>query len=180
MSGLQRLPARQLSPAGCVVLSQMPGSGSRPRVLRDAFRAGEVPVADLPELIAFAWTRDDSPTSDISEADWLEIFRHAGFFTFPPLSAGRPDGAVTLYRASTAERARRMSWAPDRSMADLLGRRHAWHGATALYRATIAPDAILAYLERRGEGWTIVVDPAGIMEIERETNIPVGETQQPP
>ena len=139
----------------------MSGSGSRPRVLRDAFRAGKVPAADLPELIAFAWTRDDSPTSDIGEADWVEIFRRAGFFTFPPLSVGRPGGAVTLYGASTAERARGMSWAPDRSMAELLGRRPAWHGATALYRATIAPSAILVYLERRGEGWTIVVDPAG-------------------
>lgn len=118
MSEPQRLPARQLSPAGCAVLSRMSGSGSRPRVLRDAFRADEVPAADLPELIAFAWTRDDSPTSDISEADWLEIFRLAGFFTFPPLSVGRPGGAVTLYRASTAERVRRMSWASDRSASD--------------------------------------------------------------
>lgn len=73
-----------------------------------------------------------------------------------------------------------MSLAPDRSMAELLGRRHAWHGATDQYKATIAPDAILAYLERRGEGWTIVVDPAGIGEIERETNIRVVGTQQLP
>lgn len=179
MSEPRRLPVRDLSPPGCVVLSEMSASGSRPRVLRDAFRAGTVPAADLPELIAFAWTRDDSPTSDISEADWLEIFRHVGFFTFPPLRAGRPACAVTLYRASTAERARRMSWASERSVAEMLGVRHAWHGATALYRTTIAPHAILAYLERRGEGWTIVVDPAGIGEIEREAVIPVGRTQPP-
>ncbi len=30
-----------------------------------------------------------------------------------------------------------------------------------------APGAILAYLERRGEGWTVVVDPAGLSSIER-------------
>jgi hypothetical protein len=38
--------------------------------------------------------------------------------------------------------------------------RHAHFNAAALYQATVAPDAILAYLERRDEGWTVVVDPA--------------------
>jgi hypothetical protein len=63
----------QLSPAGIAVLSSMSTSGQRPRVLRDAVWAGRVPAGDLPELIAFAWLRDDSPTAEVSEADWLEI-----------------------------------------------------------------------------------------------------------
>ncbi len=46
-----------------------------------------------------------------------------------------------------------------------LGNRHTWHGATVLYKATVAPEKILAYLERRGEGWTVVVDPGGLTEI---------------
>jgi hypothetical protein len=51
-----------------VVLSEMSLSSQRPRVLRDAVSAGRVPDGDLPELIAFAWTRDDEPTSEIGEA----------------------------------------------------------------------------------------------------------------
>ncbi len=86
--GLRRLAVPPLSPAGIAVMSEMSSSGQRPRVLRDAVRAGRVPDGDLPELIPFAWTRADEPTSDISEADWLEIFRHAGFFSYPPISGG--------------------------------------------------------------------------------------------
>jgi hypothetical protein len=52
-------------------------------VLR-AFQSGTVLSGDLPELIAFAWTRDDSPTSRISDAAWIEVFERAGFFTYPP------------------------------------------------------------------------------------------------
>jgi hypothetical protein len=143
-----------LSPAGISVLSEMSTSGQRPRVLRDRFREGNLPAGDLPELIAFAWTRDYAPTSDISEADWLEIFHEAGFFSYPPNSRGRPAVAITLYRGSTVARLRRMSWTADRKMADLLGMRHARYGAAAIYKATVPPDAVLAYLERRGEGWT--------------------------
>jgi hypothetical protein len=64
------------------VLSDMMPSTQRPRILLDATRAGRVPVEDLPELIAFAWLHDDSPTSDITESDWLEIF-------------GQPDSSPT-------------------------------------------------------------------------------------
>jgi hypothetical protein len=66
------------------VLGKMSTSGQRPRVLRDAVHTDQVPTEDLPELIAFAWLREDSPTADISEADWLEVFATAGFFYYPP------------------------------------------------------------------------------------------------
>ena len=75
----------QLSPAGIALLSIMSPSGQRPRLLRDAVRAAQVPDDDLPELIAFAWLCDDSPTNDITEADWLEIFAASGFFSHPLL-----------------------------------------------------------------------------------------------
>lgn len=175
MGGVERLEVPRLSAAGFSVWADMSPSAQRPRVLRDAFRVGRIPAGDLPELIAFAWTRDDSPTSDISETDWLEIFRHTGFFSYPPVSAGRPTSAVTLFRASTADRLRRMSWTAERHMAELLGKRHAWHGNAALYTATVLPDAILAYLERQGEGWTVVVDPAGLTGIDRLHDIPARE-----
>lgn len=98
------------------VLADMMPSAQRPRVLRDAIRAGCVPVEDLPELIACAWLRDDSPTSDITESDWTEIFKTARFFSYP-LGRSRPASAITVYRAlpptvSTACRGQRAVMSP--------------------------------------------------------------------
>jgi 3-keto-5-aminohexanoate cleavage enzyme len=84
---------------------------------------------------------------------------------------GRPAAPVTLYRGSSPERRRRMSWASEPSLAEELGARHAHFDAAALYQAPIVPDAILAYLERRDEGWTVVVDPAGLTNIEKLRDI---------
>jgi hypothetical protein len=64
-----------------------------------------------------------------------------------------------------------MSWTYERAAAELLRRRHKSYGAAALYQAIVDPDAILAYLERRAEGWTVVIDPAGLTDIERLTDI---------
>jgi hypothetical protein len=101
---LERLPVPSLSKAGIAVMHQLSVSGERPAVLLRAFQSGAVPSGDLPELIAFAWTRDDSPASGINESAWIEVFERAGFFTYPPVSAGRPTSPVTFYRGSTAER----------------------------------------------------------------------------
>jgi hypothetical protein len=164
---LERLPVPSLSEAGIAVMHQLSVSGERPAVLLHAFRSGTIPSGDLPELIAFAWTRDDSPTSDVSQAAWIKVFDRAGFFTYPPVSTGRPTSPVTLYRGSTAERLTRMSWTADRNMAVELGARHTRYGSTWLYEATVRPDAILAYLERRGEGWTVIINPTGLSKIKR-------------
>jgi hypothetical protein len=64
-----------------------------------------------------------------------------------------------------------MSWASEPSPAGEFGVRHAHFDAAALYQAPIVPDAILAYLERRDEGWTVVVDPAGLTNIEKLRDI---------
>jgi hypothetical protein len=168
---LERLPVPRLSDAGIAVMHQLSVSGERPAVLLRTFQSGTVPSCDLPELIAFAWTRDDSPTSGVSETAWIEIFESAGFLTYPPVSIGRPASPVTLYRGSTAERLARMSWTAERKMAMELGARHARYGRTWLYEATVRPEAILAYLERRGEGWTVVINPAELSQIERRDEL---------
>lgn len=183
MNSAERLvPVPPMSASGFAVFSEVRTSGQPPVALRDAVRAGRIPVSDLPEIIANIWTWDDSPTSDLGEADWLEIFRAAGFFSYPPLvvrqtdgtrvSLARPSSTVTLYRGSLTDRMRRMSWTFERDLAVQLGRRHTPYGAAALYKATVAPGAILGYLERRGEGWTVVVDPAGLTSIECVGDIP--------
>jgi hypothetical protein len=58
---------------------------------------------------------------------------------------------------------RRMSRTCERDLAEQLGRRHTPYGAAILYKAPVAPGAILAYLERRGEGWTVVADPRDLL-----------------
>jgi hypothetical protein len=153
------------------VFGDMMPSAQRPRVLLDATRAGRMPVEDLPELITFAWLHDDSPTSDIAESEWLEIFETAGFFSYPQ-SRSRPASGITVYRGATADRLCRMSWADDRSVACMLGRRHAWHGRAALYSAVVEPDAVLAFLWRPGEGWTVVVDVARLKDIQIVEQLP--------
>jgi len=168
---LERLPVPSLSEAGIAVMHQLSVSGERPAVLLRAFQSGTVPSGDLPELIAFAWTRDDSPTSGVSQAAWIEVFERAGFFTYPPVNTGRPASPLTLYRGSTAERSTRMSWTADRNMAVELGARHTRYGRTWLYEATVRPDAVLAYLERRGEGWTVIINPAGLFQSKRQEEL---------
>jgi hypothetical protein len=183
MNSAERLvPVPPMSAAGFAVFSEIRTSGHPPLALCDAVRASRITASDLPEIIANIWTWDDSPTSDLCEAGWLELFRAAGFFSYPPLVVRQPDGttiplarpssAVTLYRGSLADRVRRMSWTSERELAEQLGRRHTPYGAAVLYKAMVAPHTILAYLERRDEGWTVVVDPAGLTSIERIADIP--------
>jgi hypothetical protein len=52
-----------------------------------------------------------------------------------------------------------MSWTTDISRADEFRQRHSWHAPTAIYEVVLTPDAVLALLERRGEGREVVVDP---------------------
>jgi hypothetical protein len=116
-SDRQILPVPRLFEAGSLAMSEMSPSKQRPRVLIDAFKAGRIPRADMPELIQFAWTYDDSPTSDVGEAAWIDLFEHVGFFTYLPVQVVRPASPVTLYRGTTADRLLRMSWASERDVA---------------------------------------------------------------
>jgi hypothetical protein len=130
MNSTERLvPVPPMSAEGFAVFSKIRTSGQPTLALRDAVRAGRIPASYLPEIIANIWTWDDSPTSDLGEADWLEIFHAVGFFSYPPLVVRQPDGtrvplarpssAVTLYRGSLADRMRRMSWTCERDLAEI-------------------------------------------------------------
>jgi hypothetical protein len=89
---IERLvPVPQMSPAGFTVFSEINAAKYPSRALHDAFMAGMIPIGDLPEIIANIWTRDDSPTSSAGEADWLEVFRRVGFFSWPPLVVRQAD-----------------------------------------------------------------------------------------
>jgi hypothetical protein len=165
------MSTRSLSGDGMRVFGDMVLSAQRPRILLNAFRDGRVPADDLPELIAFAWLWSDEPTSDVSRRDWLEIFEVVRFFSYP-LYHSQPATTITVYRGTTEDRLRGMSWAEDPDVARILGRRHGWHGPASLYSATIEPAGVLAYLSRQGEGWTVVIDPTRLEDFQRLESLP--------
>jgi hypothetical protein len=66
------------SAAAITVLSEIRASGQRPQALDDAIRAGRIVARDLPPVIADVWLWDYGPTSDLSEADWIQVFRTVG------------------------------------------------------------------------------------------------------
>jgi hypothetical protein len=85
VSSVERLvPVPRMSPAGSIVLSEIRASPHPPKALHNAWRASRIPLCDLPEMIANTWTWDDSPTSDLGDAQWIEVFRAAGFFSYLP------------------------------------------------------------------------------------------------
>jgi hypothetical protein len=93
----------------------------------------------------------DWPERVIGIGKWVRLFRAAGFLSIP-YGLSRPDSAMTVFRGATAERRAGMSWTTDIGRADQFRQRHSWHAPTAIYRVVAAPDAVLALLERRGEG----------------------------
>jgi hypothetical protein len=129
-----------------------------PQVLYNAWAAGHVSDVDLRDLIPDTWLYVDWPERTIGAVKWVRLFRAAGFLSVP-YGLLRPGKAITAFRGATAERRTGMSWTTDISRADQFRQRHSWHTPTAIYEAVITPDAVLALLERRGEGREIVVDP---------------------
>jgi hypothetical protein len=121
-----------------------------PQALYDAWAAGQISDRDLPALIPDTWLYVDWPERIIGVGKWVRLFRAAGFLSIP-YGLSRPDSAITVFRGATAERRTGMSWTTDVDRADQFRQRHSWHAPTAIYRAVVMPDAVLALLERRGE-----------------------------
>jgi hypothetical protein len=138
-----------------------------PRVLYDAWFGGQISDCDLRPLIPDTWLYVDWPERVIGADKWVQLFRAAGFLCIP-YGLSRPDSAMTVFRGATAERWSGMSWTTDIGRADQFRQRHSWHAPTAIYRTVAAPDAVLALLERRGEGPPeVVVDPRMLAVVEQ-------------
>jgi hypothetical protein len=70
MTSIERLvPLPAMLADSAAVFSEIRASGHPSLALRHAVREGKVTASDLPEIIANIWTWDDSPTSDLGEAD---------------------------------------------------------------------------------------------------------------
>jgi hypothetical protein len=74
---------------------------------------------------------------------------------------------LTVYRSASAERMVGMSWSEDISRADQFRQRQAWYVPPAIYRTVVAPAAVLALLERKGESPPEAADPKMLTSIEQ-------------
>ena len=138
-----------------------------PQVLYDAWAGGQISNCDLRTLIPDTWLYVDWPERVIGAGKWVRLFRAAGFLSIP-YGLSRPDSAMTVFRGATAERRVGMSWTTDIRRADQFRQRHSWHAPTTIYRTVAAPDAVLALLERRGEGPPeVIVDPRVLTAVEQ-------------
>jgi hypothetical protein len=158
----------EVSDAGKRLLAEIVGDRlNGPKVLYDAWTAGQISDGDLRVLIPDTWLYVDWPERIIGAGNWVRLFRVAGFLSIP-YGLPRPDSAITVFRGATAERRAGMSWTTDIDRADQFRQRHSWHAPTAVYRAVVTPDAVLALLERRGEGPPeVVVDPRMLTAVEQ-------------
>ncbi len=130
-----------------------------PQVLYDAWAGGQISDRDLRALIPDTWLYVDWPERVIDAGKWVRLFRAGGFLSIP-YGLSRPDSSMAVFRGATAERWAGMSWTTDLGRPDQFRRRHSWHAPTAIYRTVAAPGAVLALLERKGEGPPeVVVDP---------------------
>jgi hypothetical protein len=157
----------EVSEAGKRLLAEIVGDRlNGPKVLYDARAAGQISDGDLRVLIPDTWLYVDWPERIIGAGNWVRLFRVAGFLSIP--YGLLPDSAITVFRGATAERRAGMSWTTDIDRADQFRQRHSWHASTAVYRAVVTPGAVLALLERRGEGPPeVVVDPQMLTAVEQ-------------
>lgn len=138
-----------------------------PQTLHDAWVNGNLADGDLRHLIPDTWLYTDWPERVIGAEKWVLMFRATGFIAIP-YWLPRPDAPLTLFRGATPERREGMSWTQDVNRADQFRQRHSWHGPTAIYQAVVPPAAVLALLERRGEGPPeVVVDPQSLTAIDQ-------------
>lgn len=138
-----------------------------PRILHDAWAAGQVAGGDLRTLIPDTWLYVDWPERVIGAGKWVQMFRAAGFLSIP-YGLSRPESAITVLRGATEERRAGMSWTIDVGRANQFRQRHSWHGPTAIYRTEVTPNAVLGLLERKGEAPPeVVVDPQMLAAVGR-------------
>jgi hypothetical protein len=148
---------------GEIVLDRPTG----PLILYDAWVGGQISDGDLRHLIPDTWLYVDWPERVIGAAKWVRMFRAAGFLSIP---YGLPqlESATFVFRGATPERRSGMSWTTDIARADQFRQRQSWYGPTAIYQTVVAPEAVLALLERKGEGPPeVVVAPQMLAPVEQ-------------
>ena len=151
------------------------GRNDAPFVLVDALMDGTLRWCpdDLRPLVADAWTMAEFPQVSLGTEMWVRLFEVAQY--------SRPADPLTIYRGCSPRRLRRMAWTLDEGQARWFALRFLWEAGAAgrsVYRATVAPDAVLAVIDDieedggRGEQ-EVVVDPRRLGKITRIETLPV-------
>ena len=140
-----------------------------PRVLYDAFMAGNMPLEKLRSLVPHAWCRHplSAPEDVIGSERWVEMFRAVGLCKVPT-TLPTPSGEITLYRGTHESAARGMAWTDCRTGAESYrdGRLKRSHLTAHIYRTVIGTEAVLAVLRPGADSIEYVIDPMLIVEID--------------
>lgn len=122
-----------------------------------------------PEVLAWAaphaWSGVEHPLAALHAETWADWFARAGF-TVEGVPADRPGQPVVVFRG--ADHAHRLgwSWTDDPDLARWFAERPRHRERGQVWRAAVAPWALLARIteQRPGENeW--VVDPAGLLDV---------------
>lgn len=111
------------------------------------------------EAVLDSWSHPEWPERVFGQARWVELVRTAGFLARPARPA--PTEPTSIYRGSSWGRRRGMAWTTDPECARRFAQRWTAAGAAPglVFATVVAPDAVLAIIEDRGEA-EVVVDPA--------------------
>jgi hypothetical protein len=148
------------------VMSNVVGQLEGPGRLYHAWRACEISRGSLRNTLPLAWSYDDRPMIHLEHDEWLELFRAAAPIK-QPANLPALTFPLKLYRGSTHEWRRRMSWTTECHVARQFINRHREYGDAALYSVVVERDAVLAHLNLRRVEFEVVVDPAMLDEPER-------------
>lgn len=150
-------PGGGTTAAAVLDLMARAGRNEGPAIVFDAHFSRSLPKADLPQVLAHAWSSAEYPEQALDGA-WVAMF-HAAGFTADGVPATPPD-SITLYRGATEAGRHGMSWTSDLDAArkfargELRGR-----PAGSVWTATVPAVGLLAHITSREESeW--VVDPA--------------------
>ena len=150
------------------IIATVVGTSESADRLYRAWRAREISRGSLRNTLPLVWSYDDQAMAHLGQDEWLELFRAASPIR-QPIDMPALAFPLKVYRGSTHQRRRGMSWTTERHVALQFINRHRAHGESALYAVVIGNDAVLAHLNLRRVEFEVVVDPEMLPEPQRLT-----------
>jgi hypothetical protein len=131
----------------------------------DGWRGGMRLLTELhsadPAVLVALWRGTKAPGTVMNRSIWCALFRRAGY-TVNGQPAPRPAQPVQVFRGAHPASRLGMSWSTDMAVAQRFTRRP----GTRLWRATVAPQHLLAYLSYPGDPeQEYVIDPRGLSNV---------------
>lgn len=157
------LPARDEFTATALRLGRNHG----PALLFDWWYGRRLTREDLAAVIGDVWTDAEWPAASLTVANWVELFRTAGFVSDE--NQPKPTEPLRIWRGTTWGRRRGMSWTTERDRAKWFANR--WerddrHHAL-VFETVVEPAVVLALLTGGRSESEVVVDPRLLPAIRR-------------